>query len=139
MASLRDAALRRRLDELTARARRAVADRQELRERAEIWAVLDPALALARIDRKAISGLWPLSGAAAALRRRGDTPALQRADAAFIAQDAALSARRPYMADLPERARNVIGKRPPDPRHASVYDWCAWAFATRCNDAAGRR
>src|SRR5436305_13071413 len=83
MASLDSAPLRRRLDALTGAVRREVGRRQELRERAEIWAALGPALAEWRIDPKVISGLWTISGAEAELHRRGDCPDLQRADAAF--------------------------------------------------------
>ena len=137
MASLLSGALRRRLDVLTDSARREVGRRQELRERAEVWTILRTALDGAKIDPATISGLWPLSGAEAELRRCGDNPELQRADAAFIAQDAQLASRKRYAAGLPERARKFIGQPPPDPLHASVSDWCAWSMAVRSGQAAG--
>jgi hypothetical protein len=135
MASLDSAPLRRRLDALTGAVRREVGRRQELRERAEIWAALGPALAEWRIDPKVISGLWTISGAEAELHRRGDCPDLQRADAAFVAQDPELAARKPYAAGLAERARKFFGKPPPDPRRTSLSDWCAWGLAV---EIAGR-
>src|SRR5205085_425239 len=129
VASLADAALRRRLGILTEIVRREVEHRQQLRERAAIWVTLRTALADAKIDPKRISGMWPLTGAAAELRRRGDSPELQRADAAFIARDPQLASRKSYTADLPERAAKFVGRRPPAPEHASLFDWCAWALA----------
>ena len=95
MASLNNPALRRRLGVLTEIARREVERRQGLRERVAVWAILRPALSAARIDPKSISGAWTLSGAEDDLRRRGDSPALQRADAAFVARDPQLAARTP--------------------------------------------
>jgi hypothetical protein len=129
MASLNNAVLRRRLGVLTEIARREVERRQGLRERAAVWAILRPALAAAQIDPKSISGAWALSGAEDDLRRCGETPQLQRADAAFIARDPRLASRTPYAADLPERARKFIGQPPPDPWCVSLFDLCAWALA----------
>jgi hypothetical protein len=129
MASLSNAALRRRLGVLTEIARREVGRRQGLRERAAVWAILRLALAAAQIDPRRISSAWTLSGAEGELRRRGDSPELQRADAAFIARDARLAARTPYMADLPERAGKFVGRPPPDPEAVSLADLCAWALA----------
>ena len=118
----------RRLAVLTAAARKKVGQRQELRERAAAWDVMRPALAAARIDPAQLRKLWPLTGAADELLRLGDSPALRRADAAFIAQDPVLASREPYCAGVATRVSRFRGNPPPAPE-AALIDWYAWALA----------
>ena len=120
----------RRLAVLTAAARRKVGQRQELREQAAAWDVMRPALATAKIDPAPLKKLWPLTGAADELVRLGDSPALRRADAAFIARDPMLASREPYCAGVAARVPLFRGCPPPTPE-AALIDWYAWALAAR--------
>ena len=128
MGSSRRAAIWRRIAVLTAAARRKIARRQELRERAALWDAVRPALTAARIDPASLKRLWPVATAAEELAALGDSPATHRADAAFIAQDPVLASRQPYAAGLAERALGFRGQPPPHPE-AAPFDWYAWALA----------
>jgi len=120
--------LNRRLALLTVASRRAVAQRQELRERAAVWEIIRPALDAARIDPGRIENLWSVATAAKRLADLGDTAVLACADAAFIAQDATLAVRTPFCANAAARAANFRAGPPPRDGMALI-DWYAWALA----------
>jgi hypothetical protein len=118
----------RRLAVLTAVSRRNVARRQDLRERAALWDAVRPALTAIKTDPELLKRLWPVTTAAKALTGLGDSPALYRADAEFIARDAVLASRKPYGAGIAERVPGFRGRPPPVP-NAAANDWYAWALA----------
>jgi hypothetical protein len=134
MASSRSKGLPRRLDALTDAARRKIRDRDTLRDKAKAWAVIDPALAAAKVDPAQIGGLWIIDSAAEELSRLGDSPALQQADAAFIAQDPRMEPRQSWTARIADSIPQFAGKPPPRPG-ASLSDWYAWSLASRPVDA----
>jgi hypothetical protein len=118
----------RRLAVLTALSRKKVARRQDLRERAAAWDIMRPAMAAARVDPAPLKHLWTVTTAAKELAGLGDSPALRRADAEFIARDPLLSSREPYGAGVAERVPRFRGRPPPSPA-AALFDWYAWALA----------
>jgi hypothetical protein len=120
--------IRRRLAVLTEVSRRKVARRQGLRERAALWDAVRPALAAIRIDREQLKCMWPVTTAAKELTGLGDSPALRRADAEFIARDPVLALREAYGAGIAERVPRFRGRPPPSP-DAALNDWYAWALA----------
>lgn len=122
------ASLLRRLAVLTEIARDKVRRREILREKSAVWETIRAALAAARIDPRRIEILWPVTSAAAELTRLGDTPALRRADAAFVAQDRVLSSREGYAAKAAGRVTDFAARPPPRPG-ASLFDWYAWSLA----------
>jgi hypothetical protein len=118
----------RRLAVLTAIARRNVARRQDLRERAALWDAVRPALAAVKTGPELLKCMWPVTSAAKELAGLGDSPALDRADAEFIAQDPVLVSRTPYGAGIAERVPRFRGSPPPSGTSAP-FDWYAWALA----------
>src|SRR5258708_2327393 len=135
MASLHSASLRRRLSALTEATRRAVGYREELREKAQACATIRAALAEASIDAAGISALRGLDYAERELARRGENPELQRADAAFAAQDPQLASRESYTTKTARRAPEFVGQPPPS-FGASFSDWYAWSLAARSRPAS---
>ena len=105
-----------------------MARRQDLRERAAAWDVIRPALAAARVNPAGLENLWSVATAAKTLAGLGESSALQRADAAFIADDPVLASRAPFAAAVPERVPHFRGRPPPLPG-AALIDWYAWALA----------
>src|SRR5439155_18496934 len=91
MASLHSASLHRRLDALTAAVRRRVQHRDEMREKARACATIRAALAEADIDAAQNDGVRHFAYAERVVSQWPDTPALQRADATFVAQDPQLA------------------------------------------------
>lgn len=128
MGSSRRANIWRRLAVLTAIARKKIARRQELRERAALWDSVCPVFATVRPAPELLKRLWPVAGAAKELAGLGDSPGLRRADADFIAQDPVLAARQPYGAGLAALASRFRGRPPPAP-NAAANEWYAWALA----------
>ena len=125
MASLNRARLARRLAVVTALVRKAVSRRETLRETARAGAVIRAALARTRIDPARVGALRFAAEAERALL--GDSPALQRADAAFRAADRGLAASPDFAEKAARRAPHLAG-RPPDDG-ASLVDWYAWSLA----------
>jgi hypothetical protein len=122
--------MRRRLAVLTETVRRRVEYREELREKAKAWATIRAALAEANIDPTGISAVRTVDYAERELARRGESPELQRADAAFVAQDPQLASRESSTDRWAARAPEFAGQPPPRPG-ASLSDWYAWSLATR--------
>ena len=135
MASLHSASLRRRLDALTETVRRTVEYREELREKAKAWATIRAALAEANIDPAAIGAVRAVDYAERELARRGENPELQRADAAFVAEDTQLASRESLTDKWARRAPDFAGQPPPR-LGASVADWYAWALAASSGRAS---
>jgi hypothetical protein len=129
MASSRNG-LRRRLDALAEAARRSIRYRATLRDRSKAWAVIRPALAEAKVDPAQIGGLWIVDSAADKLSRLGDGPALQQAEAAFIASDRRMEPHESWEAKIADRIPGFGGQPPPRPG-ASLSDWYAWSLASR--------
>lgn len=129
MASSRNG-LHRRLGALTEAARRDIRDRAILRDRVKAWAVIRPALAAAKVDPAQIGGLWTIDSAADKLLRLGDSPELQQADAAFIAQDPRMEPDESWEAKIADRVPRFVGQPPPKPG-ASLSDWYAWSLVSR--------
>lgn len=128
MASLHSASLRHRLDALTVAVRRTVEYREELREKVKAWATIRSALADANIDPAQVSAVRAVEYAERELARRGENPELQRADAAFVAQNPQLSSRASLTDRWARRAPDFAGQPPPNPG-ASLADWYAWSLA----------
>jgi hypothetical protein len=135
VASLHSASLRRRLDALTEAVRRTVEYREELREKAKAWATIRSALADANIDPAQVSAVRAVNYAERELVRRGESPALQRADAAFVVQDKQLASRESFTDKWARRAPDFAGQPPPRPG-ASLADWYAWSLAARSGRAS---
>lgn len=137
MASLsrrvRRAGLARRLDAVTRAARDKVRHRESVRENAAALASIGAALAAAGIDPAGNAGLRYFAGADRALAALGDSEALRRADAAFIAQEPILMARQSLAAQAAERAAGLAGRPPPGSgsplASGSPLDWYAWSLA----------
>ncbi len=136
MASLHSASLHRRLAVLTEAARRRIAHRENTREKAKACATIRAALAETNIDPAQNSGFRYFAYAERVVSEWPDTPALQRADAAFIAQDPQLASRESLAAQAARRAARFAGRPPPDPRSMSPVDWYAWSLATPSGDAS---
>ena len=130
MASLNSAALRRRLDALTDAVRERIGHRQRMREYATAAASIRAALVAVGIDPAQNHGMREFASAERVVAQWPDTPELQRADAAFIAQDPTLAARRNLAVEAAERAARFVGQPPPYPG-ASPFDWYAWSLAAR--------
>jgi hypothetical protein len=128
MGSLHRAALARRLAVLTEAARRKVAERESLRENAKASASIRAALAAADIDSAGISCLRTVADAEARLAGLGDTPELQRSDAAFAVAHPRLEPREGFAARAARQAPRFAGRPPPE-RGASLFDWYAWSLA----------
>ena len=123
--------LARRLALLTEAARRRVSERQHLRDNAAISAGIRAALAEADIDPARVSCLRHIADAEPRLIGLGDTPALWRADAAFIAAQP-----RPASKSLAVRAAEAAPRfagrgHPPPETGASLLDWYAWSLAAK--------
>jgi hypothetical protein len=130
MASLPRGRLARRLAVLSEAVRRGVSKREQLREHAKALVSIRAALAVAKIDPAAISCLRTFADAEPRLMRLGDTPEMQRADAAFAAGHPRLALRESLAAQAAEQAAGLAGRPPPD-RGASLLDWYAWSLAAR--------
>jgi hypothetical protein len=118
----------RRLAVLTEIARKKIARRQELRERAALWDAVGPALTASRGAPELLKRLWPVTTAAKELADLGDSAELRRADAEFIARDPVLASRERYGAGIAARLPLFRGRPPPAP-NAPANDWYAWALA----------
>jgi hypothetical protein len=136
MASLHSASLHRRLEVLTAAVRRRVQQREAMREKATACAAILAALAGAHIDPAQNSGIRYFASAERETARWPDTPELQRADAAFVAQDPQLASRQSLAAEAAQRAGRFAGRPLPDPRSMSPLDWYAWSLAARSGPAS---
>lgn len=121
--------LRRRLLRLTRAVDEAVQHREALRDKASALAVLRAGLARAKADPQRIVSFWSLEQAARELARLGDSPAQQRADAAFAAQHPGHASGASLTASAARRAPDFAGRPPPAPG-ASLIDWYAWSLAT---------
>ncbi|HXC28370.1 MAG TPA: hypothetical protein VNV38_10490 [Stellaceae bacterium] len=128
MASRGRGGIWRRLAVLTEIARRKVARRQDLRERAALWDATGPALTKIKTAPDLLKRLWSVAGAARELAGLGDSPELRRADADFIAQDPKLASREPYASGLTALVPRFRGRKPPAP-NAPANEWYAWALA----------
>jgi hypothetical protein len=128
MASLYRPGLARRLAVLTEAVRRKVAEREDLREHAKATASIRAALAGAKLDPAQISCLRNFADAEPRLKRLGDTPELELADAVFAAGHRRPASRESLAAEAAERAPGFAGQPPPD-RGASLLDWYAWSLA----------
>jgi hypothetical protein len=135
VASLHSASMRRRLDALTETVRRTVEYREELREKAKAWATIRSALADANIDLAQVSAVRTVDYAERELARRGESPELQRADAAFVAQDPQLASRESFTDRWAARAPEFAGQPPPR-QGASLADWYAWSLAASSGRAS---
>jgi hypothetical protein len=135
MASLRKAALRRRLAVLTEAARDKVRRRELLRDQAAALVSIRAALAEAKIDPTRIWALRSIDLAERTLSRLGDTPKMRQADGVFIAHDAKLAAREGYAAICARQAPRFAGGPPPD-AGASLFDWYAWSLASPAQEQA---
>ena len=107
MASLHSPALRRRLDALTETVRRRVEHREKMREYARASASIRAALTEAGIDPAQNDGFRNFASGEHEVARWPDTPELQQADAAFIAQDPKLSSRQSLADEIAERAKRA--------------------------------
>jgi hypothetical protein len=126
----RKAALARRLAALTGAAALRASHREGLRLRVASCNALRKAFAEAGIDPARISCLYLCDEAAAELASLGNTPAFQRADAAFSAAVGNPAPTESWTAKLaPLLPRFADGHRP-DPT-ASLIDWVAWTLARR--------
>jgi hypothetical protein len=127
-------ALLRRLAALTERTRRKVRERQYLREEARGVRTIRLAALRAGIDPRAIRGLAGCPYMPAELARRGLTPEMEAADAAFIAHDPELAARRSWEDKIAAKLADRLlrfGAAPPREHNASLDDWLAWALAQK--------
>jgi hypothetical protein len=131
LASLDSPSLRRRLDALTEAVRRRVEHREEMREKAKACAAIRAALAEAGVDPAQNGGFRYFEYAERIVPDWPDTPELQRADTAFIAQDPKLASRESLAAQAASRTAQFVGQPLPDPRTMSAMDWYAWALAAR--------
>jgi hypothetical protein len=122
------AGLARRLAVLTEAARRKVAERESLRENVKASASIRAALAAANIDPARISCLRAIADAEPRLAGLGDTPELQRSDAAFAAAHPRPESREGFAARAARQAPRFAGRPPPE-RGASLLDWYAWSLA----------
>jgi hypothetical protein len=138
MASLDSPSLRRRLDALTEAVWRRVEHREKMREYARGSASVRAALAEAGIDPAQNSGLRAFAYGESEVARWPDSPELQRADAAFIAQDPTLAARESLAAEAARRAPRFAGQQSPDRWSMSPVDWYAWSLATRPGEVSNR-
>jgi hypothetical protein len=138
VASLHSASLRRRLDALTEILRRRVEHRQRMREYATAAASIRAALAEADIDPAENSGFRHFVHGESEVARWPDTSELQRADAAFSAQDSKLASRRRLVDEVAERIARFAGQPPPHPG-AAPFDWYAWALAARSGEPSDPR
>ena len=139
MASLHSPALRRRLDALTETVRRRVEHREKMREYARASASIRAALTEAGIDPAQNDGFRNFASGEHEVARWPDTPELQQADAAFIAQDPKLSSRQSLADEVAERTARFAGQPPPDPRTTSPFNWYAWSLAVRPSEASDPR
>jgi hypothetical protein len=131
MLSLTRGRVARRLRILTEIARDKIRSREMARERAAALASISEAVAAAGLDPADNGGLRYYAGADRVLARIGDSERQQRADAAFIAQDPVLAKRRNWLLHATARARDFIGRPPPQPGSSSPFDWHAWSLAFR--------
>jgi len=139
VASLHSPALRRRLDALTETVRRRVEHREKMREYARASASIRAALTEAGIDPAQNSGLRSFAYGETEVARWPDSPELQRADAAFIAQDPKLASRERLAVDAARRASRFAGQPSLDPWSMSPVDWYAWSLAVRPSEASDPR
>jgi hypothetical protein len=123
------ARLARRLTVLTETARRRVWERQHLRDNAAASASIRAALAEADIDPARTSCLRHFADAEPRLLGLGDTPALRRADAAFIAAQPRPASKSLAVRAAEEAPRFAGRGRPPPESGASLLDWYAWSLA----------
>ncbi len=130
MTHWRKAWLSRRLTALTRAARLRASYREELRLRVKACADLRAALAEAGIDPARISCLYLCDQAAAGFLALGDTPGLQRADAAFAAADPKASPAASFAAGIARQVPRFADGHRPAPG-ASLVDWFAWSLARR--------
>jgi hypothetical protein len=135
LASLNSPSLRRRLDALTEAVRRRVEHREKMREYARASASVRAALAEAGIDPAQNSGLRAFAYGESEVARWPDSPELQQADAAFIAQDPKLASRESLAAEAARRASRFAGQPSPDRWSMSPVDWYAWSLAARPAEA----
>jgi hypothetical protein len=131
MASLDSPSLRQRLDALTEAVGRRVEHREKMREYARASARIRAALAEAGIDPAQNGGVRAFAYGESEVARWPDSPELQQADAAFIAQDPRLAARESLAAEAARRAPRFAGQQSPDRWSMSPVDWYAWALAAR--------
>jgi len=134
VASLHSSSLSRRLDALTETVRRRVEHRQDMRENAKACTAIRAALAEAGIDPAQNSGLRHFAYAERVVSEWPETSELQRADAAFIAQDPKLASRESLGEKVARRAAGFAGQPPPHPG-AAPFDWYAWSLAARSGEA----
>jgi hypothetical protein len=134
MLSLSRGRVARRIRILTEIARSKVRRREQAREDAVVLESIRDAVAAAGIDPATNSGMRYYAGADRTLARIGDSEALQRADAVFIAQDPKLAKRENWVARAAARALDFVG-RPPEPGSGSPFDWYAWSLAFRSRAA----
>src|SRR5260370_30683675 len=113
MLSLRRGQVARRLAVLTAATRDTVRRRARARRNAAALASIGAALADSGIDPAQNSAMRYFRGADRELLRIGDSAALQRADAAFAAQDPQLAARESLAAEAAARSPRFAGGRRP--------------------------
>src|SRR5207247_941415 len=110
--------------------------RESMREKAKACATIRAALVEADIDPAQNSGVGYFASGEREVSRWPDTPELQRADAAFIAQDPKLASREGLAIQAAVRAPRFAGRPHPDPRAMSPVDWYAWSLATRSGAAS---
>ena len=135
MASLHSAALRRRLDALAEAVRRTIEHRERMREYAKAAASIRAALAEADIDPAQNPGVRHFNQGEREVSEWPDTPELQRADAAYIAQHPDLAARESLAGRAGSRAARFAGQPAPEPWTLSPLDWYAWSLAARSDPA----
>ena len=137
MASLHNAALRRRLELLAHAARDRVRHREKMRAYAKASASIRAALTEANIDPARNDGLRYFAYAEREVARWPDTPECQQADADFIAGDPQLASRESLAAEAGRRALRFMGRPAPDPNTMSPLDWYAWSLAARSEPPSG--
>jgi hypothetical protein len=134
--------LHRRLAALTDAARRGIRRREALRDNARGWAVISEALdeaGIARIDPE-LPGQGAAATAAAELAKLGESLELQRADAAFIAQDKQLNRYDSWAARVADRIPQFVDQPPPQQGgRVTLSDWYAWALARHLSSSSEKR